>query len=187
VNDDGYTLVEMLAALAIIGLAFGGLLETTRVLGHAQGAALSMEADAWDRGIAERAVARLVADGGPFLAHGAGGFTGGPQGFSFDCNAGERCGVAVEAGTQGTVLDVLAGGRRVVAVRLPGGAHLVYADASGSSDNWPLDNTSPRALSSIALLASDIGTGPFAAWAVPVEEPPGCVFDVVAQACRASP
>ena len=38
-NDDGYTLAEMLAALVTIALATGGLIEGTRVIGMWQGQA----------------------------------------------------------------------------------------------------------------------------------------------------
>lgn len=44
-NDDGYTLAEALAAMLILGLAMGGLVEGARVIGRLQTPIVASRAD----------------------------------------------------------------------------------------------------------------------------------------------
>jgi prepilin-type N-terminal cleavage/methylation domain-containing protein len=181
-SEDGYTLAEMLVAIAIIGLAFGGLSESARVLGRMQSGALSAQADARARGGAQLAIERVLAGQGPFLSSGVGGFVAAPDRFNFDCSGG-RCGARIDSNSAGTFLVPLQPTGSRPAVRTAARVSFGYADLDGAA--WPSADAPARPLRSISLVGAD--GFPIATWTVSVQEPAGCVFDVVAQGCRAAP
>lgn len=184
-SDDGYTLAEVLAALVILGLAFGGLAEGARVIGGMQTAATRDAHGAAAERSADEALGRLVEQHGPFISDGRGGFTGLPTNFSFDCDNGSRCGAEVTTNLDGAWLTVLqdAARRRI---RLPSDAapRFSYIDANGASPQWPVTEGRPRTLKAIVLQSHSEPTASLAVARLWVDESANCVFDSIAQDCR---
>lgn len=184
-SDDGYTLAEMLAALAILGLAFGGLTEGARVIGQLQTKAAGVARTTADDRKAQSALETLVAGRGPFISDGRGGFQGTPSGFAFDCEAG-RCGAQIATARGRTWLVIQRGGQQQQVPINASDAVFAYADSGGSSANWPSAEPRPIALTTVLLRAgSTDGQRPLAAARIWIEEPAACVFDAIAQGCRA--
>jgi prepilin-type N-terminal cleavage/methylation domain-containing protein len=186
-KDEGYTLVEMLVAIAIIGLAFGGLSESAKVVSMLQAGAGKASADASARDTAQRDLNRFLADTGPFLSTGAGSFIGKAGGFSFDCGNGATCQAQIQSGAGKTWLVTSVAGQPGISVRVPAGAQFRYVDVSGQQAIWPTAEVEPTQLHSISLIDADAYGFPIATTRLSVDERPGCVFDVVAQGCRAAP
>ncbi|HEX7761128.1 MAG TPA: prepilin-type N-terminal cleavage/methylation domain-containing protein [Caulobacteraceae bacterium] len=184
-NDDGYTLAEMLAALAILGLAFGGLTQGARVIGQLQTKAAATARTTADDRRAQAALESLMARRGPFTSDGRGAFQGTASGFTFDCEAG-RCGVEVVKAQDRAWLVIHQGGQQQRIVLSAPNAAFAYVDATGSSPIWPNAQARPTALTTVLLQgAGPGGSRPLAAARVWVEEPANCVFDAIAQGCRA--
>ncbi|ATQ43429.1 hypothetical protein [Caulobacter mirabilis] len=178
-NEDGYTLAEALAALLIIGLAVGGLVEGARLIGRMQAPTVGAVRETRDLRQAEAAVAAL-------LARRPGNdrtLRGDPKGFTFDC--GGVCSLEVRDEAGGTTLLV----RNQTATRryaLPAGpgANLLYDTRNGRYDRWPLETqdvslrgvalVAPTAEGEVALLAAH-------SW---IEHPKTCAFDMVSKTCR---
>lgn len=183
---DGYTLVEMLAALAIIGLAFGGLAESSRVVGllesQASRYAQALAADS----AAQEALSDALRDAGPFRSTGEGGFSGSGREFSFNCGSGLRCGAQLEDKGRGTTLLTYRGGGAVAHVPVSSDSEFTYSDDLGRTVEWPHGNASvSTTLKSLSLVGS--AQRPIATVRFVVDEARGCEFDVVAQACRVAP
>ncbi|MGA0601540.1 type II secretion system protein [Caulobacter sp. KR2-114] len=179
-SEAGYTLVEMLAAVAMLGLAFAGLTAGARVIGATDLRANGAAEQAARSLRVQNALDDLMAHQGPFLSDGRGGLNGSPAGFQFDCAAG-ACGAHLESSADGSWLVVREGAasKRYAA---PQGGVFAYIDATGSNPTWPVNETRPQALTAIALTAS--GSQPVAAVRLWTEEPKDCVFDAIAQGCR---
>jgi prepilin-type N-terminal cleavage/methylation domain-containing protein len=181
-SKDGYTLVEMLAALAILGLAFGGLVESGRVIG-----ALQRDATASARAVLAKTSAAgrldgLLRDAGPFFSDDASGFDGAPTRFSFECDQG-RCGGRIETGREGSHFVSFEGARDGVPIRLGGRPSFRYADDSPRTSYWP-QGPFPRTVLRSVTIADERANETIAAYRLDTDEPPSCVFDVVSQACR---
>jgi prepilin-type N-terminal cleavage/methylation domain-containing protein len=186
-SEDGYTLVEMLAALAIIGLAFGGLVESGRVIGQLQVSALGAVHDLAERGAASRALRNLLSDAGPFLSDGVGGLDGQASGFSFDCGEAARCGARLETGRAGSWLVTFENAQPLARARIPDGETFRYGDETGDASAWPSSGTKVVALRSIVITDDSDPAKALASVKLVTDEPAGCIFDVVSQACRHSP
>ena len=184
-SEDGYTLLEMLAALMIIGLAFSGLSESAQVLGRMQSDAGRTANRARSGASVQRAMSRLMIDRGPFLSTSAERFSGGPGQFTFDCGAGQ-CGARVQRTGAVARLVISREGGLVSSEAISPGAHFVYVDAQGPAAFWPATVGPPEALRSISLVDDAKNGFPVATVKLSIDEAPGCVFDIVAQACRAA-
>jgi prepilin-type N-terminal cleavage/methylation domain-containing protein len=173
-NDEGYTLVEMLVALGIISLMLGGLVESSRVFGRSQTAASHALHDIATRAATDRVLRELVEDKGPFLSSGVGGFEGGRFGFSFDCGAGVRCAAGIKRGSGETRLEAYGGARLPRSIRLPGHPSLRYSGDDGATVQWPPSGDDLTALRSISLVDDDKGSAPLATVTIPIDDPPVC-------------
>ena len=183
-SEAGYTLAEMLAALAILGLTVAGLTEGTRVIGRLQAKATgAAQAAAADRR-AETALDGLMAGQGPFVSDGRGDLRGDTSSFEFGCGAG-RCGAAIVKDRGRTWLVVHRGGQRQRTALAAEGATFSYADSEGSASLWPSGSPRPQVLTAVLLRASERGGDrTLAAAHLWIEEPRNCVFDAIAQGCR---
>jgi hypothetical protein len=187
VRDAGYTATEALAALAIIGLAIGGLTEGMAVLGRAQSATASTLTHANAIRTTARTLDQLLAQGGPFRSDRADDFQGDASGFSFICGA-QRCSARV----QGAQIVLIRGDGATNILALPATAKLkfIYGGSQGVSDVWPPPVAPPPApqwqsLQSVAL--TDTKTGQAAPVAVShlwVQQAANCDFDAITQDCR---
>jgi prepilin-type N-terminal cleavage/methylation domain-containing protein len=186
-NDEGYTLVEMLVALAIISLAFGGLVESGRLVGRLQSNALHSAHELASDATASRALRDVLQDAGPFLSDGVGGFVGDASRFSFDCGAAARCGARIELGRRGVRLVTFEDNRVLAQAAVPDAAAFRYIDDVGDATAWPLPDRKVSPLRDIALFGDRNGRDALASIKLPADEPLGCVFDVVSQICRRLP
>ena len=183
-SEAGFTLAEMLAALAILGLTVAGLTDGTRVIGRLQAKATgAAQAAAADRR-AEAALDSLLSGQGPFVSDGRGDLRGDASSFAFDCAAG-RCGAAIVKDQDRAWLVVHRGGQQHRTVLAAPGAAFSYADSEGSASLWPSGSPRPQALTAVLLRASERGgERTLAAAHLWIEEPRNCVFDAIAQGCR---
>ena len=186
-TDAGYTLVEMLAALAILGLALGGMAESAHALRMLQtGAATDLSVED-GRARAMRGLERVFDGQGPFRSDDPGGLAGGAAALHFDCGAAAPCTAQLtrSAGAQ----QLLVRDRRgwSDAVRLPGlgEAHFVYGDQQGSSEAWPPKPGRRRTLQTVALVSNTRRiTMPVVVARLWREQAATCAFDPIVGDCR---
>jgi hypothetical protein len=186
-KDDGYTLVEALAALFMIGLAIGGLIEGVHVLGRLQAAATGSVRDGRNLRQANQGLARLLARGGPFLSDGK-TLTGDASEMNFPCGQGPECSARLVE--SGGALEVLEDGAVVGRYRLAGatGAQFVYGGATAEGAIWPPSGATlagRQALRSVAIVEpTRTGAEPLAYVRLWSEQAQDCQFDVISQDCR---
>lgn len=184
-NDAGYTATESLAALAILGLALGGLASGIHVVSRAQSATSNVLTSAVSERAAADELTRLMRGRGPFRSDHAGGFAGASDAFSFPCGA-RRCGARVA----GDALVVAGpdGMERVVRRLGPAPLAFAYVGGQGTVADWPPPPPPPPAqqwqvLQSVLLSSAESGRsiGAIRVW---VEQAADCEFDPVIQDCR---
>jgi hypothetical protein len=186
-NEAGYTATEALAALAIIGLAMGGLTSGLMVVGRAQSAATTTLARADGIRTANHRLTQLFAEKGPFRSDRPNDFEGDSSAFSFDCGA-RRCGARIE----GQTLIVTGGDGVSAAVKLPvkATAGFIYGGSLGAGGVWPPVPLPPPALQwqvlqYVAISDSTSGRGgPIAVSHLWSQQSPTCDFDTITQDCR---
>ena len=179
-SEAGYTLTEMLAALLILGLATGGLVEGGFALSRLQMAsAARVRAFTTSRGVQAR-FAGLLAAAGPFRSTGQ-DFEGTAEDFHFACGsalcgAGLRGNDHLELDTP-TALD-LSLGQGVE-------ARFLYVGSATTQETWPPTGGTPQRLQSV-LLVSGRGDGEIALATADVwrQEEPTCAFDAIVKDCR---
>lgn len=189
-NEAGYTLTEMLTALAMIGLAMGGLSAGLGVLGRLQADDARTVADLNAARVAHGGVMNVLDGEGPFRSRDAAGFKGDAGGFHFPCGDGATCDVRLAQDGAGCprldVTDAKAVQRRF---RIPGAGPLAfsYVGTLGPSAAWPPEDLERQALRAVTLRRATSGPGAqpdvFEArvWR---EQPADCAFDVLIQDCR---
>jgi hypothetical protein len=186
-NNAGYTAAEALAALAILGLAIGGLTSGMEVIGRAQSATTSTLSHANAIRTARRSLGQLLARGGPFRSDRPEDFHGASDGFDFSCGA-VRCSAHID-GAQ--ILIANADGTTSV-VTLPANAklQLVYSGSFGVSDVWPPPMAPPpapqwQALQSVTIADARTGqASPVAVVHLWAQQAANCDFDAIIQDCR---
>lgn len=181
-SDDGYTIAEMLAALAILGMGMGGFGLVTSLIARQQLASNRIHARLVDDGTADRALTLWLADQDATTLHGD------ARGLSATC--GEiTCEARLEADKRRTVLVLRGrlGSARRLRLRQEH-VRFAYVDSRGVAGAWPwaagaeadIRNATPRA---ILLTASD-SAAPLAVARVWPREPRDCQFDAIIAACR---
>jgi hypothetical protein len=184
VNDDGYTLAEALAALAILGLALGGLGLVVSLIARQQLTALHLHDRLTDARAADRALATLVTGE---LAAGADlrDLRGDAGGLWFACGT-VTCAARLTPDGRRTLLllrDRSGAGRRL---RLRAqNLRFSYVGALGAVDGWPAParpGDGAQAPSTIILRST--AAAPLAVTRVWRREPRDCQYDAIAGACR---
>lgn len=184
-NDAGYTLVETLVALVMIGLAIGGLTVGVGVIAGAQARASHALATASATQAAQAALERALQPQGAFRAHDGGRLTGGATGFAYDCGEAKPCRVEVNSDAQGLSLAMNdAAGARRIALRQSGPAHFVYQGSAATLDAWPPRGPLRQSLRSVLLVRDGEADHPLLTARLWAEQPGVCDFDVVMQDCR---
>jgi hypothetical protein len=186
---DGYTSVEALAALLIIGLTTAGLATAIALLANQQRRVESILLTFSRERSLTVGLAQAIQPYGPFRSDHAGSLAGSADRLEFRCGA-ETCGARLE---EGRVL-IRSHGGAVRRVPLPNGAkpRFRYIGSGGSSAFWPPSPQPPPAPAWQVLraIAVDDGQGEWArALAiVPVwnQQAPDCEYDLVIQDCRSS-
>jgi prepilin-type N-terminal cleavage/methylation domain-containing protein len=186
-NKDGYTLVEMLAALIMISLAIGGLLQGMRVIGRIQDSAGRSVMATREQRTAQEGLDRLVASQGPFFSDDLQGFTGSLTQFSFDCGRNVTCGARLTPQNGLTRLDIVRDGVTRFSATLPRGgpAGFTYVGERTTGSAWPPLTTRSERLNKVMLTLQRLdGLVPVASVRLWLEQKRTCQFDAIAQACR---
>ncbi len=182
----GYTLIEMLAALAIIGLAFGGLTMGVGVIGNAQSSLVAVLSHDQAVRTAQTEIEHILLRHGAYRAQDAAKFTGATDQFTFDCGGAEPCQVALEDEAKGLAVLVRRQGGVVDRAELGkvGPARFLYQGSKGQSATWPPGGTDRQALKSIVLVRDADDQKPLFVAQAWLEQPLQCDFDVILQDCR---
>lgn len=184
-SDDGYTLAEMLAALAILGMAVGGLGLITSLIARQQLAAGRISTRLVEERAADRALAQWLAD------QDAETLSGDDRRLSATCGtAGCTARLEVDKQRSVLVLQARAGPARRLRLRQRD-VRFGYVDARGATAAWPRSeaaegdilNAAPRAVL-LTVRARTGAAAPLAVARVWTREPRDCQFDAIVGACR---
>ena len=179
-SDEGYTLAEMLAALAILGMAVGGLGLVTSLIARQQLAASRVSARLMEDRAAERALT-LWLDG-----QDAATLTGDDRTLSATCDPA-TCTARLQTDRQRTmlILHSRSGPARRLRLRQPN-VRFGYRDIRGETAAWPrtdgegeVADVPPRAI--VLTAANKTILAVARVWP---REPRDCRFDAIAGACR---
>lgn len=180
-NTDGYTLAETLVALLILGLAMGGLMQASLLLGHLQQNA-QRNLNTFEAGRRlQQEFSVLFADYGPFPSSSR-ILEGAAEGFQFACGT-SLCGARLTDGR----LELRAPAASQVELGGRFAGHFEYVGDAGASDDWPGDGRAEQRLQAVQLVDGGHGDVPIATARVWKQEAPGCVFDTIAKDCRGAP
>lgn len=181
-KEDGYTLAEVLAAMLILGLAIGGLVEGSRVIGRMQTPTVSSRRENLLLRRAEfglESLLKLRAGNDQSLA-------GDSRGFQFACGP-RQCSLGVTSTGDKYALAVRRG-EIAQTFSLPSASKisLVYLARDGRFDRWPQPD-SKRILEGIMIVETSArGQLPLVVARSWIEHPKTCEFDMIAKGCRIS-
>jgi prepilin-type N-terminal cleavage/methylation domain-containing protein len=192
-NDDGYTLAEMLAALAILGMAIGGLGLVVSLIARQQLTALHLHNRLTEARAADSALETLMTreqSAGADLRD----LRGDADSLSFTCGAA-TCAARLVPDGRRTVLLLRdrSGAARRLRLRARN-LRFSYVGASGSVEGWPaarpsggvsLENIVQGQAPQAIILRSAAGA-PLAVIRTAPREPRDCQYDAIAGACRAT-
>lgn len=178
-NQDGYTLTEMLAALLMIGLAVVGLAQAVRLLGSAQATVSDRLREAQALRAAEGNLSAMLSEGGPYRSSDR-TFAGDSASMTFACDAPAPCSAALKGAGGDTELRLRQGeSERAFLIPAPD-ARFVY-ESDTSSQIWP-PNGPRQVLRAVHLVsASEEPVFTSRVWA---EQPAECAFDSISRDCR---
>lgn len=180
-TDDGYTLAEMLAALAILGMAVGGFGLVTSLIARQQLAAHRVSTRLTEGRAADRALDLWLAEQDPAS------LSGDDRRLSATCGPA-TCSARLEADKQHTVLVLQgrSGAARRLRLRQPR-LRFGYNDGLGLAAAWPRpggDGGDAKALPPRAIVLVAADSEPLAVARLWPREPRDCQFDAIAGACR---
>lgn len=176
-NDDGYTLVEMLVALVLASLAVTAVTMTARMVSRTEGQLQSGHATSVSLGRFSHAASAALRDAGPFATAGAAAFEGSPDGARFDCGEG-RCALEAAPTKLRFTRDDTERSYAVPRLSRPG---LLYVSATDGRafPHWPPADRADRLA---MVVVADAGR-PVLNLAVGREQPASCIFDASANDC----
>jgi prepilin-type N-terminal cleavage/methylation domain-containing protein len=188
VNEDGYTLLEVLVALAMLSLAVTGFSRALEVLAKWQRATEATTVATAQPRRAQVLMERAIDTLGPFRSDHPEGFSGDARGFRFACGGASACSMHVSTDGSGAVAVGVTGAdgsSRLLPLGEAGPAHFVYRGSETVADTWPPASGGLQVLRSISL----VGQGSEAWRPILVarlwkEQPADCLFDAVMQDCR---
>jgi hypothetical protein len=184
-SDEGYTATEALAALAILGLAVGGLTSGLKVIGVGEAATAHKVTQTISVRTAATEMAALVRGQGPFRSDDAAGLTGDVRSLSFPCG-GASC--SAKLTSTGLVLTDASGSARTVALPNSAALQFSYLGSQSLVTAWPPAAPPPPApqwqvLRTIFL--SDAATGePVLATEIVSQQTANCQYDGILRDCR---
>jgi len=186
-KQDGYTAIEALVALAVIGMAIGGLATSMSVIGKGQANAQALLREAGQVRATHMALAKLVIPEAPFRSDDLADFVGDAEGFELRCGP-RRCSASIKHGE----LRIVDASGAALTRKLPKAAELRfrYVGSVGDNASWPPEETAPPAPTWQPLRAivveSDVGQAwrPLTVVQVWSQQRYDCEFDTVIQDCR---
>jgi prepilin-type N-terminal cleavage/methylation domain-containing protein len=186
VNDDGYTLIEVLVALVMVALAMSGLSQGIQVLMRWQTATNDMTSAVQASRRAQEGLERLIGDQGPFRSDKPERLRGDATGFVFDCGKPTLCAVHLgDDGRQLTLaLDNGSGAAQTLGLGRKGPAAFSYRGREGAAVTWPPATGGLQPLRSVALNGGGSNGAPILVARLWREQPAACAYDVVMQDCR---
>lgn len=186
-SEAGYTLTETLAALAVIGLAMGGLSLGLQVIGRLQLQASQGVAKDHELRASQSLVDGLLLAGAPFRSHEPDRFVGTGEGFRFACGAPEPCEVRLRRVGPHEQLRIQppSGDPMEFDVGAAGEAKFVYQGSAGASDTWPPQAPERQSLKAVSLIrTSSAGEAILLSARLWLEQPAPCAYDAVLRDCR---
>lgn len=185
-NEAGYTLTETLAAMAVIGLAMGGLSLGMQVIGRLQLQASQGVVKDHEIRASQNLVDNLLLAGAPFRSHEADRFVGTGEGFRFACGAPDPCEVSLRRDGSGEQLRIQSQSGDPMEVGIGAGeARFVYQGSAGVSDIWPPQAPERQSLKAISLIrTSSSGEAILLSARLWLEQPAPCAYDTVLRDCR---
>lgn len=186
-TDQGYTLVETMAALLIIGLAMSGLAAALGLMARQHASVAHAFARTSDLRRAQSTLEQLFEGRGPFRSSEPSTFTGAAHFLQFDCGQPAPCKAELAQDPRSHLVLRVQGGSATTTIPLPDAdaAHFRYQGSLGDLDAWPPVAEPRQALRGVAIIAD--GSDPHAVltqthlW---TEEALVCGFDAVLQDCR---
>lgn len=180
-TDDGYTLAEMLAALAILGMAMGGLGLVTSLIARQQLAANRVSVRLMEDRAAERALTLWLAE------QDAATLAGDDQKLSAACGPA-ACTARLQPEGRRTVLilQALSGSARRLRLHRPD-VRFGYRDGRGEVVVWPRTDSDDGDVKDVTPRAIVLATANKTVLAVArpwPRERRDCQFDAIAGACR---
>jgi len=186
-SEAGYTLTETLAALAVLGLAMGGLSLGLEVIGRLQLQASQGVAKDHVLRASQSLVDGLLLAGAPYRSHEPDRFTGTGEGFRFACGAPDPCEVSLRRDGTNEQLRIQSpsGDPMEIAVGPAGEARFIYQGSAGASETWPPQAPERQALKAVSLIrTSSAGEAILLSARLWLEQPAPCAYDAVLQDCR---
>ncbi|HLZ77172.1 prepilin-type N-terminal cleavage/methylation domain-containing protein [Phenylobacterium sp.] len=187
-NDDGYTLVETLVALAILALAVGGVTSGLSVFERQQQRVARQVSDTQALRSVQASLERLLATQGPDRSDQPTQLAGSETSLQFNCGGGQPCQAQLiaPAAPASLALQLSDNGQvRQLALNTTGPAHFSYESELGVSTTWPPPGNVRQHLRTIAIIRDGDGAPASLVRArLWQEEPVTCVFDVVSGDCR---
>lgn len=186
-NEDGYTLTDSLAALAVLGLTVGGLTGSLHLIGRAHSATNTAVENTRSIEALNQRVTRLLNENAPILSAADGALAGDRRGFSIACGEQELCRAEILTEGDQEMVRLTQGSLPVTEAKLTrnGGARFVYTSPIGSFEAWPPNDPMSQSLQSISLIEGDgADPSPVVQARIWVEQPVNCAFDPIGQSCR---
>ncbi|HUO23363.1 MAG TPA: type II secretion system protein [Caulobacteraceae bacterium] len=193
--DEGYTLAEMLVALAVVGLAIGGLTEGMRVTSRLQGQTYQAMASGRTLDRVGFGLEQLIEGRGPFPSERSDLFQGAASGFRVACGKQDPCSAALSSQEDKVILDLEEpdGSHHALVLQGVQSAHFAYAGTRTFGPVWPAapSSASPapgasQTLRTISLIgtSADGEDTPLASVRVWLEQTPDCPVGAAAGSCQ---
>ena len=184
-NEEGYTATEALVALAILGLAVGGLTGGLKVIGQGQLATGSKITNAVSIRTASSELHALLEGQGPFRSDAVDSFTGSARRFSFPCGSGACTAQLTDIG-----LTVARDTAQPRSIPLRNADRLTFSYLGSETETaiWPSSTLPPptpqwQLLTGVVLQDGSSGET-LATTSIPIQQAANCEYDSVIQDCR---
>jgi len=180
-NEDGYTLVEMLAAISILAMLVAGLGECMHLFGRFQTDALNLTASAAEQAKIQRYLDDSFRNEGPFWSLTPRTLIGRSDRISYECGKAAHCVISIIREHSSELLQGSLDPSAPVRINA-NNAHFMFLANGREYSIWPA-----RVPANVRLIAVSILDGrnmPMATARLQTTERAGCVFDIVALSCK---